>query len=109
MNKMGEAKRREIIFNSVGANGEAMVDFRALLPKPPDYRPRERWGWACFCVFNDKDAVIDMVTIKLDGSKGFSSVMGELDYAHLQVAKECWQELKACAFLKRVVNGALLN
>jgi hypothetical protein len=106
---MGEQKRRESIFNAVGVNGETIVDFRALLPRAPDYRPRELWGWACFCVFNDKDAVIDMVTIMQDGSKGFSSVMGELDYGHLQMAMECWQDLKACGFMKRIVNGSLLN
>jgi hypothetical protein len=107
---MGEQKRRELVFNACQLAGqEYKVDYRELLPKAPDYKPRAKWGWGCFCVFDDKDNVVDLVTIKLDGAKGYSNAHGELDYGKLQDALEMWRELSECRFLKRIVNGALLH
>ena len=110
---MGEAKRREMIFEGQTARGESpIVDFRALLPKAPGYEPRERWGWACFCVFDEHDNVLDMVTLRIDNSqdqKGFSTVIGDLDYGKLQDAYEMYRELKACGFRKRIVNFRILQ
>jgi hypothetical protein len=107
---MGESRRRQTIFEGQALRGETpIVDYRALMPKAPDYAPRERWGWGCFCVFDDADNVIDMVTVKLDGEKGFSTVLGELDYGKLQDATDMWRELKASGFMKRIVNFRLMH
>ena len=106
---MGEAKRREIVYNSLLLKGEEFkFDFKELIPKYPHYTPRAKWGWCCFMVFNDANEVVDLVSVKLDGSKGFSHAHGELDYGKLQDAKEMWRELVGCDFRKRIVNGSLL-
>lgn len=108
---MGEQNRRDRAFEATRlVGGEYKFDHRELLPKEKDgYRPRAKWGWGCFCVFNDRDEIVDMVTIKLDGSKGFSSCHGELDHGKLQGAMEMWRELCDCRFMKRIVNCALLH
>jgi len=86
-------------------------DFSLLLPKPPDYRPRQLWGWCCFCVFNDKGEIVDMVTLEPGKRKGFSAAHGDLSVQHdkMQMALEIWRELRRCNFAKRVVNGALIH
>ena len=107
---MGEAKRRELIFNATQLSGqEYQFDHRELIPKYPDYRPRAKWGWGCFCIFNDKNEVCDLVILKLDGSKGYSNAHGEFDHARLQQAKEMWQELCDCKFQKRIVNYTIFH
>ena len=103
------AQSQPIIINSQATKDEGRFDYRELIPKAPDYGPQARWGWGAFCVFDDKGTIVDIVTIKLDFSKGFSVTLGELKHAKLQIAKEIWNELRASGFNKRIVNCGVIR
>ena len=106
---MGENARRNKIFWANPTLGEQRPDFSALLPKAPDFEPVAKYGWICFCVFNDLGEVVDMISLNKDGTKGYSTAFGELDFARLQTAKEMFGELYASRFTKRIVNSSLLH
>ena len=90
---------------------DAIRDFSLLMPKAPDFKPRQLWGWVCFCVFNDKGEVIDIVTLEPKKRLGWSALHGDLKSQHgkMELALECWHDLVRCNFRMRIVNGALLQ